>query len=151
MFISKKLEVRKKGKDKKVFAKEDIRGGEILVKFEGRIVKEPHKYTLQIDEGKHLDASRHLDDFLNHNCEPNCYINFDDLSLRSLHRIKKCEEITFNYLTTEWELAEPFECKCNSKKCFKHIKGFKYLTVKQKKELKPFLSPFLKKKLKEEL
>ncbi|MFO7711466.1 MAG: SET domain-containing protein-lysine N-methyltransferase [Candidatus Woesearchaeota archaeon] len=76
---------------------------------------------------------------------PNGYIDFDDLAYRAKRPIRKGEELTFNYLTTEWDLAEKFNCDCGSNNCYEEIKGFKYLTLNQKKELEP--SPFLKKKL----
>ena len=88
-----------------------------------------------------------IENFLNHSCEPNGYINFEDLTFRALRNIKKGEELTFNYLTTEWDMANKFDCKCDSKDCFGYIGGFKYLPLKEKTKLLPFLSPFLKNKL----
>jgi len=71
------------------------------------------------------------------------------LTLRTLRNIKKVEELTYNYNTTEFDIIKKFKCECNSKNCFHKIEGFKYLTLEQKKKLKPFLSPFLKKKFEE--
>ena len=149
MFISKKLEVRKTIKGKSLFAREDAEKDKILIKFEGQVLHYPKKSTLQIDENKHLEREGTIDNYLNHSCKPNGYVNFDDLTFRTLRKIKKGEEVTFNYLTTEWDMAYKFQCQCNSENCLKHIKGFKYLTPKQKKKLEPLLSPFLKRKLKE--
>lgn len=149
MYISNKLEVRKTEKGKSLFARLNLEKDEILIRFEGEIIDKPTKTTLQIEENRHLEGPGELDDFLNHSCEPNGYINFKDLTFRALHNIKKEEEITFNYLTTEWDMANKFECYCGAEKCFRQIKGFKYLTLEQKKSLEHLLSPFLKKKLRE--
>jgi len=147
MFISKKLVVRKTEKRKTLFTREDIKKDEILIKFEGKILNYPKKTTLQIEENKHMEREDSMDNFLSHSCEPNGYINFDDLTFRALHKISKGEETHFNYLTTEWDMVNKFKCHCKSKNCLKYIKGFKYLNSKQKTKLKSLLSPFLKKKL----
>ena len=63
----------------------------------------------------------------------------------------KDEKLTFNYLTSEEELSNPFKCYCGEQNCKILIKGFKYLTKEEKKEIAPYLSPFLKRKYKEEL
>jgi hypothetical protein len=62
----------------------------------------------------------------------------------ALRNIKKGEEITYNYLTTEYDLVRDnldFDCKCGSKNG--RIKGFKFLTKSQKLKLKPLLSILL--------
>jgi hypothetical protein len=147
MSISKKLDIRKTDKGGALFAKEDIKKDEILIKMEGNILQHASRSSLQIDEDKHLHHALEEDTLANHSCNPNGYINFNDLTFRALHDIKEGEEITFNYLTTEWDMNEKFECLCKSKNCFKYIRGFKYLTPQQKKSLEPFISPLLKKRL----
>lgn len=87
--------------------------------------------------------------FLNHSCEPNSYIDFNKLCLRALRDIEKGEEIRYNYMTTEYVLHEKFICDCGSRQCYKNVKGFKYLSRDQKLKLKPYLSPYLRKKLEE--
>lgn len=149
MFISKKLEVKETRNGKSLFAIQEIIDGEILIRFEGKVIRSPTKTSLQIDEGKHLEGFGEIDDFLNHSCDPNGHINFADLTFRALGDIKKGEEVTFNYLTSEWDMANKFECSCGSKNCFEHISGFRHLTLKQKRSIEHSLSPFLKKKLKE--
>ena len=144
-----KIEVRKTKKGKSIFSIKDFTKDEIILEFENNFLDYPGKYTLCIDINKHqysIDANAH-EKFINHSCNPNGYINFQDLTCRALRLIKKGEEITFNYLTTEWDLANKFDCECGSLKCHGRIKGFKYLTLEQQKELGPFLSLFLRKKL----
>ena len=151
MYVSNKIEVRDTKKGKSIFAIDEIVKDEIIFEFEKNFLKYPTKTSMQIDETKHQECTNPeaVENFLNHSCDPNGYIDFKDLTYRALRPIKKGEELTFNYLTTEWELANKFNCKCDSQKCYGKIKGFKYLTLEQKRELKPLLSPFLKKKLKE--
>lgn len=151
MYISNKIAVRKTKKVKSIFAKEDIKKDEILFEFEKNFLDHPTKTSMQIDKNLHQENTNPeaIENFLNHSCEPNGYINFGDLTFRALRNIKKGEELTYNYLTTEFDLVKKFECNCGSKKCLHNIKGFKYLILEQQRELESLLSPFLKKKLKE--
>lgn len=148
-YYNNKLEIRKTEKGKSLFARKDINKNEIILEFEKNFLPYPTKTSMQIDENIHQESKNPdaFENFINHSCEPNSYINFRDLTLRVIRKIKKGEEITYNYLTTEWELKSKFQCKCGSGKCYGHIKGFKYLTKEQQKDLLPFISPFLKKKI----
>ncbi len=151
MYVLNKIEVRDTKKGKSIFAIDEIKKEEIIFEFEKNFLDYPTKTSMQIDETKHQECTNPeaVENFLNHSCEPNGYIDFQNLTYRALRPIKKGEELTYNYLITELELANKFNCKCGSQKCYGKIKGFKYLTLEQKRELKPLLSPFLKKKLKE--
>lgn len=151
MYISGKVEVRENKKGKAIFAKENIFKEELVFAFQGKILGRPDKYSIQIDEHKHLSSLGNINDNLNHSCEPNGYIDFENLNFKALKNINKNEEITFNYLTTEWDISNKFECKCGSENCIHEIKGFKYLNLEQKKKLEPLLSPYLKKKLYNEM
>lgn len=73
--------------------------------------------------------------YLNHNCDPNGYINADELTFRALTDIAAGAEITFNYLTTESELAAPFTCTCGSTNCFGLIQGRDFLTPAEAERL----------------
>jgi len=144
MFISDKISVEE-DKGKSLFANRNIEKDEVLIRFEGKLLTHPTKTSFQIEKNKHLEGPGEIDNYLNHSCNSNGYINFDDLTFRSKRRILKMEELTFNYLTTELELVEPFYCECGSKNCLGFIRGFKYLSREQKESLKPRLSPFLRK------
>ncbi|MFO8015589.1 MAG: SET domain-containing methyltransferase [Candidatus Woesearchaeota archaeon] len=153
MFASDKTGMKETEKGKSVFAKKEIEEGEKILEFERNFVKRQTRTSMQVDEGPHQESTDPdaAENFLNHSCEPNAYIDFDDyggLSLRALRQINKGEEITFNFLTTEWELAEPFDCRCGSPRCYGRIKGFRYLSREQKEKLRPLLSPYLKRRMK---
>lgn len=108
--------------------------------------KRPSAYTLQLAEGyyyKSLVGSLGM----NHSCSPNSYICFDDLTYRALRDVANCEELTFHYCTTEYELANPFDCLCGSPDCLGHVTGFKGLNEEQVEKIAPLLSPYLRSKL----
>jgi len=150
MYIPKHLKfIRLKDKGRTLLVSRNIAKGEVILKMKGTMKNAINSspQSVQIDEDKFIDSEYHYaDDYINHSCNPNIWLNIINMNYIALRNIKKGEEIARNYLTTEYDSCD-FKCKCSSKSCLKHIRGFKYLTKKQKEKLKPFLSPFLKKKL----
>jgi SET domain-containing protein len=135
-----------------LFSNKEFKKGDKVIYMKGKLVdaKNSTPEAVQMTEKKFIDTKYLvLEDFINHSCSPNTKLDTVHRWFIALKNIKKNEEITFNYLTTEWDMKRwgtDFECLCNSKKCFKHIKGFKYLSYSQKLKLKPLLSPPLLKK-----
>jgi hypothetical protein len=85
-------------------------------------------------------------EFTAHSCDPNAYFMFvgDAVTLVSIKDIGAGELISFNYCTTEWDMAEKFPCACKSPQCFGWIKGFAHCTPAQRDIIAPHLSPFIK-------
>ena len=129
-------------------ATRDVIKNEIIFYFEKNFVPEPNNFTLRINENKHQlsENPSAKENFLNHSCYPSAYIDFDLLALRAIREVRKGEEVTYNYFTTDWDGEDIFECKCGSSGCIKQISGFKYLPYEEKIKIKKFLSPFLLKK-----
>ncbi len=92
-----------------------------------------------------------IDNYFNHSCNPNMRLRLSHhYDFQAIREIKVGEELTWNYLTTEYDLTktkEDFFCRCGSRNCYGQIKGFKYLTKDQKLELWNHLSAFLKTKI----
>ena len=154
MYIPKHLKFAiLKDKGRTLLANRDIKKGEVILKMKGFMNNSSNSSpeAVQTGKDKFIDSKNyHADDFINHSCDPNTGLDLKNMNFVALRNIKKGEDINWNYLTTEYDLVRDnldFECKCGSKNCLKHIRGFKYLTKKQKEKLNPFLSPFLKKKL----
>jgi hypothetical protein len=128
-----------------------FRPGEFLFEIEGEITHTPTRYSVQIDREAHIDLGESYDleqlldryywRFMNHSCQPNAAIH--GRSVIALRPICPWEEITFDYNTTEYEIAEPFHCRCESIDCRKIIRGFKYLTRTERARLRPWLAPYL--------
>lgn len=140
-----KIEVREAEGYRGVFALEDIAANSVIINLGGVISERPTKYSIQLDEDNHLGPPTGARTgtesvppwtFLNHSCEPNGYVNCADRTFRALRDIRAGEELTFNYLTTEREMASPFECRCGSVKCFGLIRGYKYLAAEQRESLR---------------
>jgi SET domain len=135
------MEIFESEKGKSVRANKNFREQEILVEFTGTIKDTPDKHSLQIAEGKHLSG---IDwpEYLNHSCNPNCYVHVDTVGvwLMAKRDIKLGEELTFDYNTTEYDMANPFICAC----CGKIINGYKYLTDEERKKIDPWVLPYLR-------
>ncbi|ROW17040.1 hypothetical protein VPNG_01228 [Cytospora leucostoma] len=71
----------------------------------------PTYATCQIGRNKHISLNSDLL-YMNHSCEP---------SLRS----------QFFYPSTEWELAQPFDCSCGTPSCHDRIAGARDMTISQ--------------------
>ena len=134
------IEVRNNGGFKGIFAKETILKDSVIFRLKGTIAKTPTKYTIQLGIKQHLSfptIRKPKDDidycwqYLNHCCEPNGYMNTSERTFRALRDIEPGEEITFNYLSTESEMAVPFNCICGSPNCFGFIQGRNFLTPAQ--------------------
>ena len=70
--------------------------------------------------------------YLNHSCAPNIHI--EGLEVFAIKPIKKGTELCFNYNSTEWEIASPFQCRCG--KCNNAwIQGYKFLTESERDAL----------------
>lgn len=93
---------------------------------------------LQIGPGVYLGPSGGLDDYINHSCEPNCYINVvgKRAILYSLYLIESNSELTFDYSLSSTDTYDTwtFNCDCGSFKCRKKISGYQYLSDELKEE-----------------
>ncbi|MDD2807273.1 MAG: SET domain-containing protein [Patescibacteria group bacterium] len=130
-----------------------IAAGETILAFEKKFVSYSTNKTLRIDENTHQISAdpNSPENFINHSCDANAYIDFKSLSLVARRPITSGEEITYNYCTSDYDEEDIFECHCQSAKCKKYIAGFKSLRLSEKLELREQLSPFLAQKLDEEL
>ena len=75
------------------------------------------KYTIQVDEARQLHLGNHIGSLLSHSCKPDTLFCGDKLSVIAIAPIQPREELTFNYLCTEWDMAEQFDCRCGSELC----------------------------------
>ena len=128
-----------------------VAGGDTLVSFRGfPMVTERNRHSIQIDANHHIvtrEASRfEVDDFLNHCCSPNAFLDTSTLDVLALRDIEPGEEICLNYCATEEDLAEPFKCKCGSSDCYGLIRGFRFLSRSRQEALRDVVSPWLKSK-----
>ncbi|WVR07768.1 hypothetical protein IAU60_004811 [Kwoniella sp. DSM 27419] len=78
--------------------------------------------------------------FMNHSCAPTAELHLDQQQpeqweVRTTSRgLKKGEAITFFYPSTEWDMAQGFQCSCGASHCLGQIRGARYLTLDQLEE-----------------
>jgi hypothetical protein len=130
-----------------LFASADIDLGDVLLTYDGPLLDHPTRLSIQIDDDKHIEGTDDSNAFLNHSCDPNAYVDWKNRCLKAKRKIASGEEITCNYLTTDYEIHSVFRCTCGSPRCKGIIRGFKYLSSEEKHELEPWLPPFLKRKM----
>ena len=136
----------------RLIAVKNIIAGKRLFRIEGEKTHRPSRYSIQIGENLHLDLgkehsleeilNRYFWRFMNHSCDPNTLIHSQEAI--ALRAIEPWEDVTFNYNTTEYDLAEPFVCRCGHLRCLGKIRGFSHLTPYERERLRPFLAPYLK-------
>lgn len=145
-----------------LFSTQQRAAGTVVFTFTGVLVPaaQATPLALQIDADQFLESSDGFDNFLNHSCDPNCDIVFrgDTVLLVTRRAIAPGQELTFDYLTTEWDLFEQeratgepcaFRCGCGSATCRGLIAGFRYLSSQGGRDLGLRLSPFLRRKRRE--
>ena len=131
--------------------------GERILSIEGETSRHPTRYSLQIGEELHIDLleprspeeifDRHRWRFLNHSCDPNTVVRGRELI--ALRAIGPWEELTYHYATTEYDMAEPFACRCGSPACLGTIQGFRHLAPADQRRLAPLLAEHLRRRLDE--
>jgi hypothetical protein len=96
---------------------EEILKNNLIFTLEGQILNKPTRTSIQIDE----NGMKHINDeygqYMNHSCDPTCYIK--DESVYSSKNIKKGTSLTFNYNVSENVMSNSFNCNC----CNKLISG----------------------------
>ena len=115
MPIIKKIKKNMKG----LFADQQVTKGELIFMLEGETyVSTPSRTSIQLQD-KHLEhwEGGHM----NHHCNPTAEIitKYNQLKAYALvvakKDIKKGDEITFDYETTEENRFSPFKCNCHGR------------------------------------
>ncbi len=132
-----------------LFALKPLLRHEILITYDGPLLDHPTRYSIQIDDNLHIEGTPESNAYLNHSCSPNTYVDWKGVFLRALRDIEAGEELTCNYLTTDWELHEKFICTCGAPNCYGELRGFKYLSAEQQRALAQFVPEFMKNRIRE--
>ncbi|KAH6850864.1 hypothetical protein B0I37DRAFT_123275 [Chaetomium sp. MPI-CAGE-AT-0009] len=79
--------------------------------------------TVQMSRDGHFDLNSDLL-YINHSCEPS--LIFDTASMNIIagpKGLQPGDELTFFYPSTEWYMAQPFDCLCGTATCRGRIAG----------------------------
>ena len=126
---------------KGLFASQDFNSREPIFEMTGNFfskdnLPEDKKYVIQIGKNLWLGPSGDFDDFINHSCNPNCYLEIagNRAIVYSLYFIKKDSELVIDYslgctdTVEDWNMS----CNCKSYNCRKSVSGFQYLPADRK-------------------
>lgn len=98
--------------------------GEIICSFTAAETFETPSYrTLQTGMKKHILLDPECLQYTNHSCDPNLFFDTDKMELIALKAIQPGDEMVFFYPSTEWKMADAFQCNCGSHNCLTLIKG----------------------------
>jgi SET domain len=137
---------------RRLIATRDILAGESIFSLVGRETRVATRYSIQVGPEMHLDSDDLATDearvrerfwmYLNHSCEPSAWVR--GLSVIALHDIAAGEGVTFDYNTTEWDMAEPFSCGCGTRACAGIVQGYKHVNQEARVRLREYLAEYLR-------
>ena len=105
--------------------------GDTLVTFRAAATfAHPARLTLQVSESEHIELAPAALTFINHGCEPNTAFDMERWALIALRPIASGDPITAFYPSTEWTMAEPFDCHCGSPRCLGKVSGASQLPAR---------------------
>ena len=110
--------VNENDKGRGLYAKKNFGKGNIVLVLEGNYFPYPTQTSIQIGN-KHLESWE--GGHVNHHCKPNTKVVTERGELGFIHylvalrNIESGDEITFDYESTEEELAVPFKCACHGR------------------------------------
>jgi hypothetical protein len=143
------------GGEYRLLALTPFAAGERILGIDGETSRQATRYSIQIGEELHIDllAPRSMEEifdryrwrFLNHSCDPNTVVRGHELV--ALRTIGPWEELTYHYATTEFDMAEPFACRCGSPACLGTVQGFRHLPPTEQRRLQPLLAEHLRRRL----
>jgi SET domain-containing protein len=120
-----------------VFTTAVIPAGKPILEVRGPVYTEKnlpdpnHPALLQVGPDIFIGASGDIDDYINHSCNPNCYMKIggNRAILFSLYVIPVGAELTFDYSSTatddpnKWSMI----CQCGDNKCRQIISGYQHV------------------------
>ncbi len=140
------------GNGRRLVAIRAIAQGARVLAITGRETHVPTRYSLQVGPALHLDQDCAHDEFdvvrryfwryMDHHCDPTTVIR--DREVIALRDLAEGDGVTFNYNTTESDMAEPFRCQCGSVHCVGEVRGARHLTRAQRAQVARWLPAYLR-------
>jgi hypothetical protein len=136
-----------KTKSKSLHATVEFKYGQVISHFAPKdVLNRPNYLTVQMSDHQHIMLNPEFLQYINHSCNPNVFFDTTKMVVMALRQIEIGEELTFFYPSTEWSMAQGFDCGCQSETCLKYIQGAAHLSPNTLKKYK--LSSLIEQKLK---
>ena len=140
---------RTNGTGEGLFAKVNFKKGNLIFAWEGVLKKGRYPYYvgdrwLQIEKCQWIAPLRNNPGwYINHSCNPNSGIK-NSVQIVAMKNIRRGEEVTFDYSTSESEKGWYLICDCENKNCRRIIRSYKSLSTELKLKYRDFISEYLK-------
>ena len=122
------LTIKTENKFRSLISKRAYAKGELICEIPTeKVVNKANRYTVQIASDKHTDVGKLA--ALNHSCNPNVFLDTENLLMYACKDIEKGEELSFFYPSTEWEMDAPFICLCGASSCIHVVAGARFLPL----------------------
>ena len=103
--------------------------GDIICEFgASAILQTPSYLTVQVSANEHICLQPSYLQYINHSCSPNIFFDTTAFKVVCLRPIQPGDELCYFYPSTEWEMAQPFQCVCACSNCLGYISGASYLS-----------------------
>jgi hypothetical protein len=102
----------------------DLPAGSLFLKITKATPATKAYTSVQTSENTHIELNSDIV-FINHSCKPSVIFDMERMEVRvsSARDLKKGDALTFFYPSSEWDMAQPFNCKCGEKECKGTIDG----------------------------
>lgn len=137
---------------RRLIALRRIVAGTKIFTLQGREYAKPTRHSVQIGALLHIDQGHARDAnesvrkypyrFMDHACDPSALVRGRSVVAR--RDIEPGDAVTFNYNTTEYDMAEPFRCSCESAMCVGIVRGARHLTPNQRALIEDWLADYLR-------
>jgi len=122
------LTIKTENKFRSLVSKRAYSKGELICEIPTeKIVNKANRFTVQISQDKHTDVGKLA--ALNHSCDPNVFLDTENLLMYACKDIDKGDELSFFYPSTEWEMDAPFICLCGASNCIHVVAGARFLPI----------------------
>ena len=146
------------GQGQGVFTNQRFHKGDLVLFFGGEMVHahgiDDFTHYLQIGPDQYPGPSGNFDDYVNHNCNPNCAVYFDEehVFLKAIKDIYPGQQLSLDYGTIQFNEPTIIHCECGSRSCRKTVGNFYSMPKRiQDRYLSIGLVPLLTRYTKEEL
>lgn len=115
--------------EKSLHATRFFDAGEVISDFSAaQTFNTPNYLTVQTGDDEHIMLSPEFLQYINHSCNPNVFFDTTTMQVIALKEIQPGDELLFFYPSTEWDMAQPFDCFCGTSECLHRIQGAAHLS-----------------------
>ena len=102
--------------------------GDVICGFGAQqVLSSPNYLTVQTGDDTHIILDPEFLQYINHSCSPNVFFDTSSMKVIALKEIQPGDEMLFFYPSTEWNMAQPFDCFCGTSQCLHRIQGASWL------------------------